>query len=119
MVLNLFLIFRYATLLASQGCLTSALEYLGNTGSNPQLQELKDRLDNALSGHNTGHTAAAAQPARPGYMGQTQGQGSKPGSRRQSHQVKYTTAELSNYLLNNILVIYQLRVSFSSEIHWV
>ena len=75
---------RYATLLASQGCLTSALVYLGNTGSNPQLQELKERLDNALAGHGTG---ATVQQTRPGYAGQGSQPGSVPGSRRQSHQV--------------------------------
>ena len=40
---------RYATLLASQGCLKSALSYLGDTSSNPQLQELKDRLEKAIN----------------------------------------------------------------------
>ena len=86
---------RYATLLASQGCLTSALVYLGNTGSNPQLQELKERLDNALAGHGTGaavqqnrsSTGPGVQQTRPGYAGQGSLPGSVPGSRRQSHQV--------------------------------
>ena len=40
----------YAVLLASQGCLQSALVYLGDTGANPQLQELKERLEKAVAG---------------------------------------------------------------------
>ena len=41
----------YAVLLASQGCLESALVYLGDTGTNVQLQELKERLEKAVAGN--------------------------------------------------------------------
>ena len=51
---------RYATLLASQGCLKSALTYLGDTSTNPQLQELKERLQRAINAP----AAAAASAAR-------------------------------------------------------
>lgn len=66
---------RYASLLASQGCLTSALTYLGDTSSNTQLQELKERLEKAL---------APAQAARASQASSVGGRGSaRPESRQQ------------------------------------
>lgn len=72
---------RYATLLASQGCLKSALSYLGDTSSNPQLQELKDRLEKAI---NAPVSTARAVGGRAASIGS--GVGSQPGSRRPSQQ---------------------------------
>jgi len=70
---------RYATLLASQGCLSSALIYLGDTSSNVQLQELKQRLETAVTAPKqpASHQAVSATSSLAG--------GSRPGSRRPSH----------------------------------
>jgi hypothetical protein len=80
-------------LLAGQGCLSSALLYLGETaGADPALQELRERLERALAGppaqqyhqagramqqaSRAGSVTAAAVPAASAF-------------RRQSFQVRY------------------------------
>ncbi len=58
---------RYASLLAGQGCLSSALLYLGETaGTDPALQELKDRLERALAGPPAAQAGRVNQAGRAG-----------------------------------------------------
>lgn len=73
---------RYATLLASQGCLASALVYLGDTSANEQLQELRERLERAIATPPQ-QIARNRQTSVPGAPGT---RSSRPDSRRQSFQ---------------------------------
>jgi len=80
----------YAVLLASQGCLESALVYLGDTSTNLQLQELKERLTTAVAGpvKTAGHQQQQQHQHQP-----VSRQGSGAGSRPLSRQSSYSQAE--------------------------